>query len=123
MQKFENLESCPRLDTINCSNNYIHTIENIGSDVLPELNSLYLTHNKLRTAEDVANLVQCKSLSVLDLAHNHIEDIAIINVLAQMPALRVLVLTGNPVINQISSYRKTLINECVLILTHFLNFV
>lgn len=52
-------------------------------------------------------------VSVLDLSYNRINDILIVKVLADMPELRVLVLTGNPVVNDIPSYRKALINECV----------
>lgn len=50
---------------------------------------------------------------MLDLSHNRIEDMLFVKVLAEMPELRVLVLTGNPIVNKIPSYRKTLIIECV----------
>lgn len=101
------------MDTINCSHNFISTIENCGSTILPELNTLTLTHNKIQTAKQLEHLIECKTLSVLDLSHNRIEDITIVEILAKMPELRVLVLTGNPVVSQIPMYRKTLINECV----------
>lgn len=113
LQKIENLEHCVHLDSINLSHNFIKTIENLGSDILPTLSTLTITNNCLRSEESIANLVQCKTLSVLDLSHNRIDDIVIVKVLGQMPVLRVLVLTGNPVINQIPSYRKTLILNCV----------
>lgn len=113
LQKIENLHHCTQLDTINLSHNYINAIENCGSDVLPILNSLNLSHNSLRTANSIENLAECKSLSVLDLSHNRIDDITIVKILAKMPELRVLVLTGNPIINEIPAYRKTLIVECV----------
>ncbi|XP_037047299.1 dynein assembly factor 1, axonemal homolog isoform X2 [Bradysia coprophila] len=112
IKKIENLHHCVHLDSINLSHNFITTIENLGSDILPKLNTLTITNNCLRTEESIANLVHCKTLSVLDLSHNRIDDIIIVKVLAQMPELRVLVLTGNPVVNQIPSYRKTLILNC-----------
>ncbi|KAG4072728.1 hypothetical protein HA402_001840 [Bradysia odoriphaga] len=112
IKKIENLHHCVHLDSINLSHNFITTIENVGSDLLPKLNTLTITNNCLRTEDSIANLVHCKTLSVLDLSHNRIDDIVIVKVLAQMPELRVLVLTGNPVVNQIPSYRKTLILNC-----------
>lgn len=93
-QKIENLHHCVHLDSINLSHNFITTIENLGSDILPKLNTLTITNNCLRSEESVANLIHCKTLSVLDLSHNRIDDIVIVKVLAQMPELRVLVLTG-----------------------------
>lgn len=112
-QKIENLEFCPRLDTLNVSHNYIKTIENCGSNIVPELSTLNLSHNSLKSIECLEKLIECKRVSVLDLSHNRIDDILVVKILAQMPELRVLVLTGNPVVNDIPSYRKTLINECV----------
>ncbi len=95
LQKIENLEHCIHLDSINLSHNFITTIENLGSDILPKLNTLTITNNCLRSEESIANLIHCKTLSVLDLSHNRIDDIVIVKVLGQMPELRVLVLTGN----------------------------
>lgn len=95
-------------------------IENCGADILPVLNTLNLSHNSLKTAESLHKLIECQMVSVLDLSYNRIDDILIVKVLAQMPELRVLVLTGNPVVNEIPSYRKTLINECVSCILIFL---
>lgn len=88
-------------------------IENCGSDILPELSTLNLAHNSLKTIESLKKLIECKRVSVLDLSNNRIDDILFVKILAQMPELRVLVLLGNPIVNEIPSYRKTLINECV----------
>lgn len=77
------------------------------------LNTLNLSRNSLKTAVNLERLIECKTVSVLDLSHNRIDDILIVKILSQMPELRVLVLTGNPVVNEIPSYRKTLIIECV----------
>lgn len=81
--------------------------------MLPVLNTLNISHNYLRTAEQLEGLIECRYLSVLDISHNRIEDVCVVKVLSQMPALRVLTMTGNPVVSQIPSYRKTLILECV----------
>ncbi|KXJ79114.1 hypothetical protein RP20_CCG002387 [Aedes albopictus] len=110
--KIENLESCKQLDTLNLSHNHITRIENCGHDILPVLNTLNLSHNYLKTAENLNHLRHCNFVSVLDLSHNRIEDIAIVKILGDMKELRVLTMTGNPVVNEIPSYRKTLILEC-----------
>lgn len=112
-QKIENLDHCTKLDTLNMSHNYIKTIENCHSLILPALNTLNLSHNTLGPIEGLEALVHCKTLSILDLSHNRIDDILFVKILSQMPELRVLTLTGNPIINEIPAYRKTLIIECV----------
>uniref|UniRef100_A0A1Q3FT24 Dynein axonemal assembly factor 1 homolog n=1 Tax=Culex tarsalis TaxID=7177 RepID=A0A1Q3FT24_CULTA len=110
--KIENLDSCKQLDTLNLSHNYINKIENCGNEILPVLNTLNISHNYLKTADSLDQLRDCHFVSVLDISHNRIEDIAIVKILSDMKALRVLTLTGNPVVNEIPSYRKTLILEC-----------
>ncbi|KAH8244261.1 hypothetical protein KR026_004291 [Drosophila bipectinata] len=110
--KIENLGTCPQLDTINLSSNHIRKIENIGTDILPVLNTLNIASNYLKDAESLSNLVQCKTLSVLDLSNNRIDDILIVKIFEQMPNLKVLVLQGNPVVSRLPQYRKTLILAC-----------
>lgn len=99
------------------SHNYISRIENCNSMILPQLNTLNLSHNSLRSIDGMEELIECKAISVLDISHNRIEDVLIVTILSQMPELRVLTLTGNPVVNEIPSYRKTLTVECVSIFT------
>ncbi|XP_049548365.1 dynein axonemal assembly factor 1 homolog [Anopheles darlingi] len=112
IKRIENLEHCKQLDTLNLSHNHITKIENCGIDVLPILNTLNLSHNYLKTVDSVAELRKCDFVSVLDISHNRIEDIAVVKILGDMKGLRVLTLTGNPVVNEIPAYRKTLILEC-----------
>lgn len=88
-------------------------IENCSYNVLPVLNTLTISHNQLRTLASIETLKICKNLSILDLSNNRLDDVMIVRVFSEMPELRVLVLTGNPVVNHIPSYRKTLIVECV----------
>ncbi|XP_055901388.1 dynein axonemal assembly factor 1-like isoform X2 [Biomphalaria glabrata] len=104
--KLENLEALQKLDNLNVSHNIIQKIENIAC--LPVLNTLNISHNKLQTADDIAELVHCPNLSILDLSHNRIDDPQAIDVLMNMKNLRVLTFTGNPLIQQIKFYRKTL---------------
>uniref|UniRef100_A0A182PB05 Dynein axonemal assembly factor 1 homolog n=1 Tax=Anopheles epiroticus TaxID=199890 RepID=A0A182PB05_9DIPT len=112
IKKIENLEHCKQLDTLNLSHNHIAKIENCGSDILPVLNTLNISHNYLKSIESLAELRKCDFVSVLDISHNRIEDIAVVKVLGDMKGLRVLTMVGNPVVNDIPSYRKTLILEC-----------
>ncbi|XP_034668975.1 dynein assembly factor 1, axonemal homolog isoform X1 [Drosophila subobscura] len=110
--KIENLECNRDLDTLNVSQNHIRKIENIGTEILPVLNTLNITSNYLTDSASLAYLVECKTLSVLDLANNRIDDILIVKIFEQMPNLKVLVLQGNPVVSRLPQYRKTLILAC-----------
>uniref|UniRef100_A0A1B0EUN9 Dynein axonemal assembly factor 1 homolog n=1 Tax=Lutzomyia longipalpis TaxID=7200 RepID=A0A1B0EUN9_LUTLO len=111
--KIENLGQCTQLDTLDLSHNQLRRVDNCTSDVLPVLHTLTIAHNFIRTAADIEDLTRCQMLSVLDLSHNKIDDILVVKTFARMPNLRVLTLTGNPIVGSIPSYRKTLILECL----------
>lgn len=49
--------------------------------MLPELNSLIITHNKLSTANDIVHLADCKTLSIVDLSYNYLDDPEIVDVI------------------------------------------
>ncbi|XP_028028076.1 uncharacterized protein LOC114241453 [Bombyx mandarina] len=106
VRKIENLTGCPKLDTLNLDHNFIRTIDNL--DAVPDLHTLSIAHNMLTTVDDLEHLKLCKNLSVLDLSYNRLEDPLIVDVLSDMIMLKVLVLTGNPVVKNIPAYRKTL---------------
>ncbi|CAK1594772.1 unnamed protein product [Parnassius mnemosyne] len=106
IRKIENLQGCPKLDTLNLDHNFVAKIENLH--VVPDLHTLSIAHNMLSTVADLEHLVSCKNLSVLDLSYNRLEDPIIVDILADMAILKVLVLTGNPVVRNIPAYRKTL---------------
>lgn len=113
IKRIDNLGSCPELDTLNLSSNHIRKIENISSDILPVLNTLNISSNYLKDSESLAHLIECKTLAVVDLSNNRIDDILVVKVFEQMPCLKVLVLQGNPVVSRLPQYRKTLILSCV----------
>lgn len=115
ISKIENLEHCKELDTLVLSHNYIKKLENCCANVLPVLNTLNISHNQLRDSASVEILKLCDNISILDLSFNKIDDINVIKVLSEMPALHVLTLTGNPVINTVTNYRKTMILECKML--------
>ncbi|XP_046972904.1 dynein axonemal assembly factor 1 homolog [Vanessa cardui] len=106
VRKIENLSGCPKLNTLNLDHNFVTKIENL--DVVPDLQTLSISHNMLSSIDDLNDLRFCKNLSVLDLSYNRLEDPIIVDVLADMAVLKVLVLTGNPVVRNIPAYRKTL---------------
>lgn len=112
ISKIENLENCKELDTLVLSHNYIKSLENCCSSVLPVLNTLNISHNQLRNVESLEILKRCDNVSILDLSFNKIDDIMVVKVLSEMPTLHVLTLTGNPIVSQITNYRKTMILEC-----------
>ncbi|KAJ4456211.1 putative outer arm dynein light chain 1 [Paratrimastix pyriformis] len=113
IDKIENL-NFPEMDTINLTNNQIRTIENLRPMAM--LHTLTLVNNNIESAEACRGLLDAPSIGVLDLSNNRIpvEDAqALLDILAQMPALAVLRLVGNPVVrSQAFHYRKTYIVRC-----------
>ena len=72
----------------------------------PNLNNLQVSHNLLKTRQDIQHLVECTKISVLDLSHNKLEDESILEVYAEMEELGVLNQMGNPILRKLSNYRK-----------------
>ena len=110
IEKIENLDNQLELDAINLSKNYIKTIENLSH--MKVLTNLNLANNHLTTAADIAHVLEIPSLQTLDIQHNKIDDVGIVDIVAQMPDLKVLYLMGNPVVKSIKHYRKTLVGRC-----------
>ncbi|GMF09324.1 unnamed protein product [Phytophthora lilii] len=110
IQKIEGLESQLLLDTLNLSQNQISCIENLGH--LKQLTSLALKSNYLTSAKDIVHILELPSLSVLDIQSNRINDVDIVDILAQLPNLKVLYLQGNEVVKHIKQYRKTMVYRC-----------
>ena len=110
IEKIEGLDHQLELDSLNLSKNYIKAIDNLSH--MKVLTSLNLANNHLTTAADVSHILGIPSLQTLDIQHNKIDDISIVDILAQMPDLRVLYLMGNPVVKNIKHYRKTIIGKC-----------
>ena len=63
------------LDTLNLCKNVIRRIENLSH--LTRLQTLLLAHNHLASAEDVAHLRDCPSLTCVDLQENRLDDPAV----------------------------------------------
>ncbi|KAK6635155.1 hypothetical protein RUM44_000404 [Polyplax serrata] len=111
IKEIENLEdSCPLLDSLNLCHNSVSMIKNLSK--LECLHTLHISHNRLHEFSDIEHLKHCKELSCVDLQHNWLDDPNIVDIFEAMPSLRVLYLTGNPVIKKIPSYRKNLTIRC-----------
>ena len=107
LDNLSGVEILPDLDTLNISNNRLHNLENISS--LTSLQTLVCTYNKLKSGESVAQLRHCSSLQTLDLQHNELEDPEVLDLFRELPDLRCLYLSGNPMVSKIKNYRKTVV--------------
>ncbi|KAL0222151.1 hypothetical protein RCL1_002005 [Eukaryota sp. TZLM3-RCL] len=109
LDTIDHLSHMTQLDQLNLNNNLIKTIENLSC--LTSLHTLYLKKNFISTVDDIVHLVECPSISVLDLSENSLENPEVIDVFAKMPELRVLYLQGNPLVKHIQNYRKIVISK------------
>lgn len=109
MTKIEGLSQMKDLVNLNLSQNSLTTIENLGG--LEKLQTLQVPKNRLKTLDSVSGLLECPSLAVVDLQNNELEDERVIDLLEQMPNLRVLYLKGNPCIKKVKNYRRTVISR------------
>jgi dynein assembly factor 1 len=112
-EKIEGLDSQFELDSLNLSKNYITKIENLSH--MSKLTTLNVAHNNISTLEGVRHILKLKSLQTIDLQHNKIDDVAVVDILSLLPDLRVLYLMGNPVVKNIRNYRKTIISKCKML--------
>ena len=110
ISRIENISNLYLLTTLNLSHNQIELIENISN--LHHLHTLDVAHNKLKEAGHIEQLRLSNSISVLDLSNNLLDDPQILIVLSEMPNLKVLTLTGNPIINKTAEYRRNMILLC-----------
>jgi len=109
ISKMENLEAQTELDSLNLSQNRIKVIENLSH--MTKLTTLLLEKNFVKSVEDIEHVLKVPSLSVINLTNNKVDDPAVVELFSKMPDLRVLYLKGNPVVNKIKNYRKTIISS------------
>ena len=90
--KIEGLQGCKKLDILLIGENRLGLDENISE------------------VEALKGLLECPSLSTLDISKNHLKDPEILpQILEKMENLTVLYCKGNDFVRKISNYRKTLI--------------
>jgi len=89
----------------------LHTHTHTHTQHKPYLSAYYyFLLFRLHSYEDVSHLAECKSITILDLSNNKLEDHKILEILEEMPNLAVLNLSGNVVISQIDHYRKIMVS-------------
>lgn len=109
IRKLEGLSKLTGLYTLNASQNFITSTEGLGN--LTKLNTLILNHNKIKESKALSGLLGCKSIGVLDLAHNKLDNEDALDILDKMPNLKVLYLKGNPFVRKMRNYRKAMISR------------
>ena len=110
ISKIEGLDTLVDLDTLNLSKNYVKKIENLSHN--QKLTTLNLANNHLTHYSDIEEILKNPSIQTIDLQHNKIDDPNVVDILAQLPDLRVVYLMGNPCVKDIRHYRKTIISRC-----------
>lgn len=91
----------------------ISKIEGLGN--LPMLDTIQLKRNRIgRTGglSDVLGLLECPTLTCVDISDNYIDDEAILpEVWMKMPKILVIYMQGNGCTKKIKNYRKTVISS------------
>ena len=112
LTNIENLEALHNLVQLDVSENQIPNVSGLSS--LPNLATLNLSKNVLESAQSIEHLKDCNSLSTVDLSNNRLAGEDIISVLASCQSLISLNITGNPVVREVSHFRK----KCILKMEH-----
>ncbi|KAL4434994.1 hypothetical protein ABPG74_017750 [Tetrahymena malaccensis] len=106
--KIENVSHLQNLQTLNLSHNRISKIENLSA--LKRLGNLDLSSNIIQDYDGLIGLLECPSLTNVDISNNLIEhDDRILDIFIQMPILACLYLRNNPCVREFKNYRKRLI--------------
>ncbi len=107
--KIENLDGLNSLVQLDISENRLTKLDNLS--MLPSLSTLNVSKNSLATVESISHLTECKKLASVDFSHNQLSGEGIIEVLASMPALLTINVTGNPVASEVANFRKRVISS------------
>jgi len=106
------LDTLVNLRNLNLSDNLITRIEGLGC--LRSLENLQLKRNRIgkNGLDEVRGLLECPSLTCVDISDNFIDDENILpEVFEKMPKIAVLYLQGNSAPKKIKNYRKTMIAQ------------
>lgn len=109
----ENMEALRALNTLDLSENRLTSLRGLAQ--LPSLASLNVSRNQLASASDLRELEACAELTNLDVSHNHIDDNqeegdeSVLALLARVPQLKALRITGNPMVSRTKHFRKAFI--------------
>lgn len=109
ISQIRNLDRNVGLRQLNLSGNSITRLENLKH--LVELNQLNLAKNGITRIEDIQEIKELPALRNFDLSHNNLEETeGVIEFFTEMPSLVLLRLNGNPAIQNITHYRKRMVN-------------
>ena len=112
ISKIEGLDTLVNLVNLNLSDNQISKVE--GLSALTKLQNLQLKRNRIGGdgIADLEGLLECPSVSALDISDNHIDCESIVDdLLVKMPQLAVVYMHNNPFTKKIAHYRKTVISK------------
>jgi len=104
ISKIEGLDNLQNLVKLNLASNPLKKIENMGS--LKNLTTLNIEKCLFNSVDNIQEIVKLEKLSVLNISQNNIEEPEILDLVKQLPELKVLYLKGNPCVKNIPSYRK-----------------
>ena len=126
VSKIEGLGALKSLVTLDLSENRLTKIEGLSS--LPNLSTLNVAKNALKDVDSIRHLVECKALTSVDLSNNCIstiggdgndnegnfagndaDDITVVDLLSKCHGITALNMAGNPVVGEVSHFRKKLI--------------
>ena len=112
IDRISGLDTLVNLRTLNLSDNLISKVE--GLSCLVKLENLQLKRNRIGRnggIDDVLGLIECPSLTCVDLSDNYIEDEAILpEVWCKLPKIAVIYMQGNSCTKKMNNYRKTMIS-------------
>lgn len=109
IEKIQGLDTLTNLETLCLSYNYISRIENLGN--LKKLHTFEIDHNNIRTADALNGLIECPSISVMNMSFNKLETEEFMPILQQCQNFRVLKIDGNPIARTMSQYRRRILHQ------------
>ena len=108
--KIEGLDKLVNLKSLNLSQNRLVKVQNL--QCLVQLETLNLGKNSLAGSDALAGLLECPTITNLDVTSNDLEDTSILEeVLTKMPVLSCVYLKGNGLVRKTKHYRKFMITN------------
>ena len=109
ISKIEGLDELTELVTLNLSHNQITKVENLNN--LINLSNIDLSFNYIENCENLSGLLECQSLTNIDLSQNKIlYSEHLLDLFEGMKNLACLYLKGNPFVRDFPNYRKSVVS-------------
>ena len=111
IEEIEGLETLSNLRTLNLADNCLRKVSGLAG--CTKLETLHLKRNRIGAGgtgvEDLKGLLECPTLTSVDISDNNIDDPAVIDeVLVKLQGLRVVYAQNNPFVKKVNAYRKTM---------------